>query len=397
MNLSKQRNAQVSTQLNTRFTLGCRNRGLGLGLAAALAAVALLSGCSSVSQTTAAATATPHEYLLTVTRPNNLQVIDMAADKVVRSCDIPGSFGGQIALSPDNRIAYILSNGMENVYGLNITTCDLVFSAFQSSEGIKVKTFVSLAVSTDGKELYTVQNPIRQLKDEFRVLPPVLAVFNTADGLNAKPVRSFPVDRRITTIAAAANGEVFLGGGDLKAIDPQTGKIRMVNALQSENRPGWLTPDAFAMFNLGEQANEYILPYVTAHFTDASMNFETAAWWWGMNRVDLATGISERMEFAPFEFIIFNLVADPTDKNIVYGSFNTLSKHDVKNKKVLGVKNLEHTYYNINISGDGKRLYIGGTSSDISIHDPESLDKIGSIQLTGDMSTADLRVATLVE
>ncbi len=383
---------RFSTLFNPLFS---NNRGIGLGMAAVLGAAALLSGCASVKQTTAASTASPQEYLLTVTRPNQLQVIDMQTDTLVRRCDIPGTFGGQIALSPDNRIAYILSNGMENVYGLNIQTCDLVFSAFQSSEDIKVKTFVSISVSSDGKELYTVQNPVKLLKDEFQVMPPVLAVFNTADGINAKPVRSFPVDRRITTIAAAANGEVFLGGGDLKAINPKTGKIRMVNALQSENRPRWLTPDAFAMFNLGEQANEYILPYVTAEFSDDSMNFETAAWWWGMNRVDLATGKSERMEFAPFEFIIFNIVADPNDKNTVYGAFNTLSKHDVKNKKVLGVKNLDHTYYNINISGDGKRLYIGGTSSDISIHDPDTLDKIGSIQLSGDMSTADLRVAKL--
>ena len=55
-------------------------------------------------------------------------------------------------------------------------------------------------------------------------------------------------------------------------------------------RPGWLTPDAFAMFNMGEQANEYLLPYVTARFTDPSQSPEKAEWWWGMVRVDLATG-----------------------------------------------------------------------------------------------------------
>nr|WP_242521753.1 quinohemoprotein amine dehydrogenase subunit beta [Motiliproteus sp. SC1-56] len=373
------------------------NRHLGLG-AAILTGAALLVGCGNQQVQQAAAEShaeSPKEYLLTVTRPNHLQVIDMATNEVARRCEIPGSFGGQIALSPDNRIAYILSNGMENLYGFNIESCEQVFSAYQSSNEVQVKTFVSLAVSTDGEELYTIQNPVRLLKDEFQVMSPVLAVFNTGDGLNAKPVRTFPVDRRITTIAAAATGEVFLGGGDLKAIDPKTGKTRLVEALQSEERPGWLTPDAFAMFNLGEQANEYILPYVTAEFTDDTMNFETAAWWWGMNRVDLATGKAERMEFAPFEFIIFNVVADPTDKNTLYGAFNTLSKHDVAKREVLGVKELDHTYYNINISGDGERLYLGGTASDISIHDPETLDKIGGIQLSGDMSTSDLRVARL--
>jgi hypothetical protein len=58
---------------------------------------------------------------------------------------------------------------------------------------------------------------------------------------------------------------------------------------------------------------------------------------------------------------------------------------------------MDHTYYTINMTSDGGTLYVGGTSSDISVHDPATLEKKGSIQLPGDMSTADMRLARLLE
>lgn len=364
----------------------------------ALAGVGLLlTGChNSVKQ---AAVPAPHEYLLTVTRPNQLQVIDTETNSISRSCDIPGYFGaGSIALSPNGRIAYVLSNKWEDIYGFDITDCRMVFSARQSTDEVTVKTFFSLTVSPDGKELYTIQNPVRKLKDRYQVMQPQLAVFDTTAGLDVKSTRQWPVDRRITKIATLDSGEVLLGGADLKAIDPGTGEVRTISKLQNwERGPTWLTPDAFAVSSQGEHVGEYIMPYVTAQFKDESMNFETADWWWGMSRVDLATGEVEQMETVPFQFIVFSWVTDPHDSNILYGAFNTLSKHDIKEQKTLAVTDMDHTYYTINMTSDGSTLYVGGTSSDISVHDPKTLEKKGSIQLPGDMSTADMRLARLQE
>ncbi|KEA63920.1 Quinohemoprotein amine dehydrogenase beta subunit [Marinobacterium lacunae] len=337
------------------------------------------------------------EFLLTITRPNQLHVIDMSSNTIARTCDIPGPFGtGSIALSPDNTHAYVLSNGTKDVYGFDIRNCDITFKAEQSSPTEQVISMQSIAVSADGKELYTVQNPIKKLSDRFEVEQPRLAVFNIKDGMDAKVVRTFPVDRRITKIAVTDQNEVILGGADLKGINPKTGEVRMVSKLASwEKGPLWLPPDAFAMHSQGEQMHEYIMPYVTAKFDSEEWNFETAEWWWGISRVDLKTGKATRDEVLPFQFIIFNFVADPRNPDILYGSFNTLSKHDISKKETLIVHEMPHTYYDLNISGDGKTLYVGGTSSDISIHDSDTLEKIGSIQLTGDMSTSDLRVATI--
>lgn len=337
------------------------------------------------------------EYLLTVTRPGLLHVIDMRTNTLLRSCTVPGEFGsGAMALAPDGRTAYVLSNMWEDVYGIDIKTCVVNFAARQSTPEIKVKSIQSVAVSADGKELYTVQNRVRQHPDRLEALAPQLAVFNIADGLEAQPVRTFPVKRRITKIAATSTGEVVLGGADVEAIDTKTGATRIVTPLASWDRgPLWAPPDAFAMHSQGEHLNEYIMPYVTAKFADESGNMETAEWWWGMSRVNLETAEAEAMETVPFEFIVFTFVTDPNNREILYGAFNQVSKHDIKEKKTLAVEPLARTYYAINISGDGKTLYVGGAANDISIHEAATLKKIGGIELSGDMSTSDLRVARI--
>ncbi|HRD32918.1 MAG TPA: quinohemoprotein amine dehydrogenase subunit beta [Rhodocyclaceae bacterium] len=337
------------------------------------------------------------EYLLTVTRPGLLHVVDMRTNTLERSCRVPGAFGsGAMALAPDGRTAFVLSNMWEDVYGIDIKTCEVVFAARQSNRDIKVKSIQSVAVSADGKELYTVQNRVRQHPDRLEALAPQLAVFDIADGLEAKPVRTFPVNRRITKIAATHTGEVILGGADVEAIDVRTGATRIVTPLASWDRgPLWAPPDAFAMHSQGEHLNEYIMPYVTAKFTDERADMETAEWWWGMSRVNLETAAVEAMETVPFEFIVFTFVTDPNNRDILYGAFNQLSKHDIGAKQTVAVEPLARTYYAINISGDGKTLYVGGAASDISVHDSATLKKVGSIELPGDMSTADLRVARI--
>lgn len=363
-----------------------------IGTASLAGVVSVLAGCATM-----AGVDEGEEYVLTVTRPGLLHVMDGRRQSLVRSCEIPGEFGsGAMAVSPDGRTAFVLSNMWEDVYGIDIGSCEVVFSAIQSSPEIKVKTFQSVAVSTDGTEVYTIQNPVEHKPDRMQVMQPRLAVYEIADGLNAQPVRTFPVNRRITKIAATATGEVILGGADVEAIDPRTGETRVVTPLANWDRgPLWLPPDAFAMHSQGEHVNEYIMPYVTAKFESEEWDFETAEWWWGMSRVNLDTGEAERMEIVPFEFIVFTFVSDPRHPNILYGAFNTLSKHDIEAKKTLRVKDLPHTYYSVNISRDGERLYIGGAAHIVAIHDSGTLEKIGEIELPGDMSTADLRVTKI--
>lgn len=335
-------------------------------------------------------TGAPREYLVTLTRPDKLHLIDASSREVVRTCALGGAFGpGAIQLSPDERIAYVLHNRWEDVVGVDLTNCEEVFRARQSRGNERVKSIASLAVSPDGSRLYTVQNPVEMLIDEYRVKPPRLAVFDTSAGLDAEPLNTFEVPRQITTMATDAEGQLYMGGADIYRVDPASGEVEIAIANRHWDRPGFSAPDSLAMWSTGEVADEYLRPYTVAELDDQG---EPSAYHWGISRVDLTTGETENKEIGPFEFLIFSMVSDPNNRDDLYGVYTQLSHYDAASQELKKVIDLDHTYYNINSSHDGETLYVGGASSDIAIYD-KAFNDLGRIELPGDMSTATLKVA----
>lgn len=73
---------------------------------------------------------------------------------------------------------------------------------------------------------------------------------------------------------------------------------------------------------------------------------------------------------------------------------NQLTKVDTDTGKLLKRKDLDQTYYAINISGDGKELYVGGALDKIAIYDADSFEKKGEITMPGgaDQSIGWMRV-----
>jgi hypothetical protein len=55
---------------------------------------------------------------------------------------------------------------------------------------------------------------------------------------------------------------------------------------------------------------------------------------------------------------------------------------------------VDHTYYAINISSDGREVYLGGAMDDIGVYSTDSLKRLDIIRLPGggDQATASLRL-----
>ncbi|MGR4066278.1 quinohemoprotein amine dehydrogenase subunit beta [Billgrantia sp. C5P2] len=354
-----------------------------------LALAGLLALSAQPLLATETGTGEAREYLVTMAHPNQLYVIDPEAREVVRSCDVEGDFGsGTLQLSPDERIAYVLHNRWEDVVGIDLTSCEEVFRARQSEGDVRAKVLASLAVSPDGSRLYTVQDRVRLHRDRYEVLEPQLAVYDTSAGLDAKPLATFPAPRQVTTMGAAADGYLYLAGADIYRVDPQNGDTEIAIANRNWDRPDFSPPDSLAMWSIGEVTDELVRPYTVAE----SPGEENEAWHWGISRIDLTSGETETKEIAPFEFIIFSMVSDPRERDVFYGVYTQLSKLDARTREIVRVIDLDHTYYVINTSYDGSRIYVGGASSDIAIYDDDFND-LGRIRLPGDMSTATLKVA----
>lgn len=86
-------------------------------LASAFAGLALAASVQAVNET-GPALKEGHEYLIAVNYPGNLNVVDMGADTLYKQCKLPGSFGpGVFQISPDGKIAYVLTDHYTAIYG----------------------------------------------------------------------------------------------------------------------------------------------------------------------------------------------------------------------------------------------------------------------------------------
>jgi quinohemoprotein amine dehydrogenase beta subunit len=334
------------------------------------------------------------DFMAVANRPNQVSLIDLEERKLVRTCPLPGRFGaGTLQMSPDKRTAFVLSNHFENIYGVNLDTCAITFSAIQSEGNTRIKTTAGFAVSPDGTELYVHQNPSLLLRDRYEVQEPRVAVYRIADGLQAKPVRSFPAPRQVILLQTDAKGTLYLAGRDIYSMDVKTGAYDVKLESQSRKEPRYGQRDVLSIWPLGQQSGEFIRMYTVQRYADETKKPETAEYMWGYERIDLATGEASTRDFGPLNVVLFSGMTRPHHPNEMFGALSQLQKFDVEKQTLVKSVDLEHSYYCVNFSSDGSRVYLAGTFNDIAIYDAETLEKLGNIQLPGgDQSLATAQV-----
>lgn len=354
--------------------------------ACGLAAFAVLSVCSfNVLADETTPLKAGHEYMVTPNYPNNLHVIDLATDTVLKTCKMPDAFGpGTVQLSPDRKIAYVLNNHYADVYGVELDSCKQVFHASISQQpGEKAKSMFAFTVSHDGKELFTVANPTLMLNDRYVVQQPRLDVYATDAGMNAKPVRSFPAPRQLTIMQSGDDGTLYVAGADIYKVDVNTGKFDVLIPSRHWKRANYSAPDVLYVWNQQTYTRDFSLLYTAAKYKDKKQDPATAEYVYGLFSVDLKTGKTEATDFGPLTEIYFTGMRSPKDPNLMFGVLNRLAKYDIKEKKLLQAAKLDHSFYCISFSKDGRKIYLSGTLNDIAIFDVESMKQVGNIKLPG--------------
>lgn len=363
----------------------------------ALSLLACLTGVSTlVAAQDNRALESGHEYMVALNFPNNLHVIDTATDRIYKSCDLPDAYGpGTAQVSPDGKIAYILNNHYGDLYGVDMDSCETVFHArLAINPNESARAMFSIAVSRDGKEIYSVANPSTLYSDHMKAQPPRLQVYAADGGLQAKPTRTFEVPRQISILMAADDGSLYMAGvtGIFKN-NVHTGKYTMAVATREWKRPGYGAPDILYVWPHQTDMNDFTLLYTAPKFKDSKQDLQTADYVYGYISIDLKTGRSTVKDFAPFTEIYFTGLRSPKHPGQIYGVLNKLARYDIKSQKLLGRSDLDHTYYCVAFNKSGSKLYLGGSLDDIAVFDPETLKPLGKIQLPGgDMSDSTLQV-----
>lgn len=334
------------------------------------------------------------DYLLAGVKPGKLVLVDAAARKVERTYELRDGAPGpaSIAPSPDGKIAYVVVNRWESIVGIDLDGGNEVFRADCSAPPERVKA-LALEISPDGKELYVFQSPVELASDEYRVRDTRIAVYRTGDGIGAKPARVLPAPRRTSLLAFSRDGsKLYALSWDLFALDPASGKVLGRHDVRHWGRGGYGEPDVFDMWPQWEAAGILAAPY-TVMRSDVPPT-DPGASRTGLLTLDLASGNFAMDDFENTSKVIFSAVVNPVRRDEAFLVYSTLTKVDRRTHKILKRIDVDHTYYAINVSSDGREVYLGGTMDDIAVYSTDSLKRLGTISLPGgaDQVLASLRL-----
>ncbi|MBV9669488.1 MAG: quinohemoprotein amine dehydrogenase subunit beta [Acidobacteriales bacterium] len=329
------------------------------------------------------AAAPKHDYIVTAAKPDRLFVIDPATRSVRSEYRIPAAndFLGAIVPSPDGRIAYILVNKMESISGIDLDSGKEVFRANLSSPGERVKCLFAFDVTPDGKELIVYELPVKLGLSEYHVEDTRFAVFNTHSGLEATPVRQFAAPRRVHTLLSRKNGKSFFAiGFDLYEFDRATGKQLSQKGVRNWDLANHSTPDLLALWPVSEPTGVFSTPIYSSVPAPSGSGDPIAKT--ALMTLDLTSGELQYHDFEDTSALIFSTVLSPA-RNEAYGVYSQLSKIDTRSNTLAKRVDLDHTYYAVLVSNDGKEVYAAGAMCDVTFFDAATLEKRGNLKLPG--------------
>ncbi len=347
-----------------------------------LAGLAAISGCSTSRSQPA-----PQDYIITGAKPDKLFVIDPVTQTVKHEFRIPDARGmvTSIVPSPDGKIAYVLVNKFESIVGMDLDTGKVVFRADLSTPTERVKSVFAFDVTPDGREIIVHELPTKLGLGEYHVGDARFSVYDTRAGVSAKPVRQFPAPRRVHMVLSKRDGKSFYAlGFELYEFDRQTGSEISKRGVRSWERPGYSIPDVLAFWPVSEPTGIFSTPAYSTEGEKAKTSLMT---------LDLGSGKLAYNDFEETAALIFSTVVSPSAPE-AFGVYTQLTKIDTAKNVLAKRVDLDHTFYAVNISSDGKLVYLGGAMCDIATYDAQTLEKKGNIKLPGctDQSLATMRV-----
>jgi quinohemoprotein amine dehydrogenase beta subunit len=267
-----------------------------------------------------ASAAQAKDYLLAMTKPSRLHLIDLETREVVKYIDIPSQPGSgplTVVPSPDGKRAYVMVDRWESISGIDLDSGKEVFRADLSSAEERVKNMFALEISRDGKELYVFESPVKLGLGEYQVQDTRIAVYDTAGGMNAPPVRTFKAPRQILMLMMSPDGQHLYGlGRDLFVFEPKTGNIVNTIKLQNWSRTDVGPPDIITIWPQYEQTNIFTTPYIVEVKGDAASG--GGALKAGQMVFDLASQSLEFKEIEDVKVVLFGSVVNPEHRNEIF-------------------------------------------------------------------------------
>ena len=234
-----------------------------------------------------------------------------------------------------------------------------------------------MAVSPDGNFLYMAVSITKKKLNipRLNVLPPQLVVY---DVRKKQMVKNFEIPPNCAALVSAPDDpdSVILLAQDVFKLNLKNGKItKMLGVLHpEEGKPGL---NVFAVWNNWSPGKNGMVS-VPAYSAEALFYI----------LIDKKGNL--RMQKAEEMIFAYSSTISP-DSKYLYAAMDEVYKIELKSGKTLAMDPLERgTCYDVNLTSDGKKLYVGPAGPDLSVYDTATMKRLGIIPLKSDGTLASL-------
>lgn len=305
---------------------------------------------------------------------NNLHIVDCDSDTVIKTLSFNDYIVGAIP-SPDGKRFYM--NSWHSIYEVDTQTNQIVEKHEFWSDLNRVTVMMGIAVSPDSKYLYMSTSITKKKLNipRLNVLPPQLVVY---DVRKKQMVKNFEIPPNCATVISPPDDpdSVILLAQDVFKLNLKNGKLtKMLGVLNPEaGKPGL---NVLAIWNNWSPGKNGMIS-VPSYSAEALFYM----------LIDKKGNL--RMQKAEDVINAYSSTVSP-DSKYIYAVMDEVYKIDLETGKTLGMDPLERgTVYNVTLTSDGKKLYVGPGGPDLSVYDTATMKRMGIIPLKGDGVIASL-------
>ena len=292
-----------------------------------------------------------------------IQVIDGSTDAIVADIKMDGWLR-ESALTADKKFLYVTAK-RHLIHKVDLMQ-NAVVKTIDVNGGGSERFIYGFDVTADGKTAYAAMLSRSTNGGEVVIGKPVVAQVDLETGAI---LRSLEVPWGVASLTTVKNDSmVYAIGKDLYKIDVSAKAMKVAETWPMyEKQMNFLPFWNYAWENGGVFMANYYTPELM-----------------GLLAIDKATGVINDTPLNGMPVFAYSVIYSP-DKKKAYGVMDELNVIDVENKTYGPVAvNHEGTCYGVSVTSDGKKVYMGGGGSTLTIYDTATLKPIKVLQMATD-------------
>jgi len=292
-----------------------------------------------------------------------VQVVDGDTDAIVADIPVNGWIR-ESAFTADRKFLYVVTK-RHLIHKIDLAEKQVVSTIDTGGAGWD-RFIYGFDLAPDGKSAFVNLLSRTTQKGEVVVTPPMLAQIDLQDG---RIMRSIEMPWGSTALVSVKNStNIYVIGKDIVKVDVSGKEMKVIGSYPMFEKKWNILP---LWDNTMENGGVFMANYYTPELM-------------GLVSIDTNSGeiTDTPLEGAPV--FAYSVMSSP-DKKKVYAVMDELIVIDLESRSYEHVVPIpEGTNYAINISSDGKKIYVSGGGSTTTVFDAESLKPISVLQMESD-------------